>query len=165
MYLRNQPSRRPTPAAIRNAAAAITNESKGSDKRANLSPMERQMLDDTVLPNARRSLSIPALAEHGRQTLEYWGESVSHAEDAKSVARYAADRISAGEAVSDAWLYGPIAVEIERSGLVGADIMRKYRSALYFSAKDLHGEETARDTERAWVARHEAAETPLHGVA
>ena len=28
-----------------------------------------------ILPTARRCLTIPGLAEHGRKTLEFWGEA------------------------------------------------------------------------------------------
>jgi hypothetical protein len=40
-----------------------------------LSRSELALLEDTILPTARRWLTIPGLAEHGRKTLEYWGEA------------------------------------------------------------------------------------------
>lgn len=58
-----------------NAAAppvACTNSDRGS--RSHLSASELDILENQVLPTSRRWLSIPELAEHGKQTLEYWGE-------------------------------------------------------------------------------------------
>lgn len=69
-----------------------------------------------------------------------------------------ARRMNAGETVGDGWLYGRDAVVLIKTGDVSSDLMRRYRSALYFSAKKLHGEEKARLMEEAWIARHDAAE-------
>lgn len=44
--------------------------------RGKLSFDQVQLLNEKVLPTARRWLGIPGLAEHGRQTLAYWGEDV-----------------------------------------------------------------------------------------
>ncbi len=40
-----------------------------------LSPDERFILEDKVLPTARRWLSMPGLDVHAMQTLDYWGET------------------------------------------------------------------------------------------
>lgn len=69
-----------------------------------------------------------------------------------------ARRMNEGEAVGDGWLYGRDALRLMTSGLVPADTIRKYRSALYFEAKAKSGEDNARTMEAAWIARHEAAE-------
>ncbi len=42
--------------------------------RAGLSRDQLYILDTKVLPTARRWLSIPGLAHHGRKTHDYWGE-------------------------------------------------------------------------------------------
>lgn len=70
----------------------------------------------------------------------------------------AARRMNAGESVSDGWLYGRDAVALLRTGDVSSDLMRKYRSSLYFSTKKIYGEEKARLMEEGWIARHDAAE-------
>lgn len=80
----------------------------------------------------------------------------------------AAKRMNAGEAVGDDWLYGLNAAKLEQSGLVGDDIFRRYRSAVYFSHKEFYGEEIARAKEAQWIARHEESsrhhrENPISG--
>lgn len=70
----------------------------------------------------------------------------------------AARRMNEGELVGDGWLYGRDALRLMQSGLVPADTIRKYRSALYFEAKAKSGEDNARTMEAAWIARHEEAE-------
>ncbi|MGR3524864.1 MAG: hypothetical protein ACU0CT_02555 [Paracoccaceae bacterium] len=70
----------------------------------------------------------------------------------------AAHRMNEGEAVGDEWLYGQNAARLIASGLVPADTMRKYRSALYFAAKDDCGADIAKTMEAGWLARHAAAE-------
>ncbi len=42
--------------------------------RNDLSRDELDLLENKILPAARRWLFIPELAEHGRSTLTYWGE-------------------------------------------------------------------------------------------
>lgn len=43
--------------------------------REALTYQERDLLENTVLPTARRWVQkYPGLADHGRQTLAYWGE-------------------------------------------------------------------------------------------
>lgn len=37
---------------------------------------ELDLLESQILPTARRWLSDPGLADHGRQTLMYWGEEI-----------------------------------------------------------------------------------------
>ena len=76
-YIRDQPRRRPTPGDIR---AKIRQPSEATSKVENrgdktkLTPDELDFLEDKILPSARRWLSNPGLADHGRQTLAYWGE-------------------------------------------------------------------------------------------
>lgn len=50
-----------------------TTEIRRGDK-ALLNMDERYMLETKVIPTARRWLGIKGLADHGRQTLEFWGE-------------------------------------------------------------------------------------------
>lgn len=69
-----------------------------------------------------------------------------------------ADRMAAGDAVGDSWVYGRGAVELLREGMVTQDTLRKYRSALYFRAKEVGGPEYAAQIEEAMKARHAAAE-------
>ena len=70
----------------------------------------------------------------------------------------AGKRMAANEAVGDEFMYGRRAVELLRRGFVDLVTMRRYRSGLYFSAKNVYGEATARKMEAEWIARHEAAE-------
>lgn len=52
-----------------------------SGNKARLSVDEQFILEQRVLPEARRWVrDIPALAQHGRATLEYWGESMEVAQ-------------------------------------------------------------------------------------
>lgn len=44
------------------------------DRRA-LTFDERELLETKILPTARRWLKIPGLADHGKQTLRFWGEA------------------------------------------------------------------------------------------
>lgn len=37
---------------------------------------EIDMLENQILPTARRWLRVPGLKEHGKQTLMYWGEEI-----------------------------------------------------------------------------------------
>ncbi len=43
--------------------------------RTTLTPDERNILENQVLPTARRWLSMPGLDVHAMQTLDYWGET------------------------------------------------------------------------------------------
>lgn len=54
-------------------------EEAGRGDRAKLSYDNLKALDDEILPRARKWLSIPGLAEHGRATLDYWGEEIDNA--------------------------------------------------------------------------------------
>ena len=49
-------------------------EKAASGDKSKLSGTELGILEDKVIPTARRWLRIPGLAEHGRKTLDYWGE-------------------------------------------------------------------------------------------
>ena len=65
---------RPSPARIRELCEQRAAKTGTGDKMA-LSRSELALLEDTILPTARRCLTIPGLAEHGRKTLEFWGEA------------------------------------------------------------------------------------------
>lgn len=75
-YIVDQPRRRPTPGDIR---SKIRQPSVGqgaqTDRgdRTKLTPDELDLLEDNILPTARRWLQIPGLAEAGQKTLAYWG--------------------------------------------------------------------------------------------
>lgn len=44
-----------------------------SGNRGTLSFQELELLENTILPTARRWLDIPGLRDHGLATLNYWG--------------------------------------------------------------------------------------------
>ena len=69
----------------------------------------------------------------------------------------AAKRIKAGEAVGDTWVFGRGAVELLNANLVTEDDLRPYRSALYFSAKNVGGRYYADAIEADMLARHKRA--------
>lgn len=69
-----------------------------------------------------------------------------------------AQRMNDGENVGDGWLYGRANIDMMKTGLVSPDTLRRYRSALYFAAKDVYGEEKVKSMEAGWIARHEDAE-------
>lgn len=76
-YIRNQPRRRPTPGDIRaicNGRAETRAGATAWGDKSKLSYDELRILEDKILPTARKWLAIPDLADHGKQTLEYWGE-------------------------------------------------------------------------------------------
>lgn len=70
----------------------------------------------------------------------------------------AAKRMNAGNPVGDDWLFGRRCVELMATGEVSVETLRQYRSGWYFSAKDLYGEDKAREMEDAMLKRHEDAE-------
>lgn len=73
--------------------------------------------------------------------------------------RVAAMRMNEGLPVGDSWLYGRLCIDLYQSGLVHdfQTKLRQYRSALYFSAKDILGQEQAERYEAGFVDRHEEA--------
>lgn len=75
-YLRRQPSRRPAPADVRHRIQASYQQhaQPGSGNKNSLSMDERHLLENKILPTARRWLGTPALRDHGISTLAYWGE-------------------------------------------------------------------------------------------
>jgi len=81
-YRRDEPRRRPTPGDIRQRAASYANariepEDRERDPRLDLSHDELQLLEEKVLPTARRWVAeIPTLAIQGAKTLAHWGERV-----------------------------------------------------------------------------------------
>lgn len=64
----------PTVYEINAASPKRAEDTSERGQRASLSSNDLHTLETKVLPTARRWLEIPSLAEHGRQTLEYWGE-------------------------------------------------------------------------------------------
>lgn len=77
-YLNNQPRRRPTPGDIRSICGARQETKSDSvDPRGDKSKLtfeQLELLEDSILPTARKWLNIPGLEDSARQTLEYWGE-------------------------------------------------------------------------------------------
>jgi hypothetical protein len=65
---------RPSPARIRELCEQRAAKSRGGDKME-LNRAELALLEDIILPGARRWLTIPGLAEHGRKTLAFWGDA------------------------------------------------------------------------------------------
>ena len=45
---------------------------KGDRSKLNFDKLD--ILENQILPTARRWLKIPGLKEHGQRTLDYWGE-------------------------------------------------------------------------------------------
>ncbi|MAK86554.1 MAG: hypothetical protein CMK96_06350 [Pseudomonas sp.] len=77
--------------------------------------------------------------------------------------KVAADRMSRREPVGEGYLYGSLAVEMQRRGLVDPETLRKSRSEAYFHRKNVYGAEKARqweDEARARHARREREYTP-----
>lgn len=81
----------------------------------------------------------------------------NNSDDVFSPAAINAARMNAGQSVGDDWLYGRFCHELMETGDVTDDLLRKYRSALYFDAKAAVGEDKARQQEADWVKRHETA--------
>ena len=73
-YLRSQPNRRPTPADIRSRINGTNATDKIEGDKSKLSVDQIELLETQILPTARRWLSIPGLADRGKQTLAFWGE-------------------------------------------------------------------------------------------
>ena len=78
-YLASYSKRRPTPADIRGIIVKSRNGGETAVRQGDRTALphdERKLLEEKILPTARRWLNIPGLKDHGRQTLEYWGERV-----------------------------------------------------------------------------------------
>ena len=73
-WMRTQRGRKPTPGDIY-ALAQVNQKPVVGDRgdRGTLSHDERVLLEEKVIPTARHWLGS-GLDEHGRKTLEYWGE-------------------------------------------------------------------------------------------
>lgn len=72
-WLRDHPRRRPTPGDIRAKASTAAPTALGD--RSRLSHDELILLEEKVLQTARRWVrTYPGIADHGRQTLAFWGE-------------------------------------------------------------------------------------------
>lgn len=77
-YIIDQPRRRPTPGDIRSKIrepSKSAQKRRGEGDRTSLTHDELFLLEEKILPTARRWLEIPSLREHGMKTLEYWGEA------------------------------------------------------------------------------------------
>ena len=79
-YLRNQPRKRPTPADILRFAESRPQRPQNPQAegdRTKLSLDEQRLLDDEILPTARRWLEEkPGLARHAMKVLAFWGEAI-----------------------------------------------------------------------------------------
>jgi hypothetical protein len=74
-YIAKEPKRRPTPADIRGFILDYRHDAQAArGDRSKLTYDELGVLENKVLPTARRWLTIPALREHGEKTLAFWGE-------------------------------------------------------------------------------------------
>ena len=158
-YLHNQPRRRPTPGDIRAAAQAFGkngSEAKNGAK-AELTRDDLHILETKILPTARRWLGIPDLADHGRKTLEYWGEFEHKSEWTLNPENLTAGRIKRGEAVGDNYIFGRTAVDLIKANLITENDLKPYRSAMFFQDKDVSGEEVARQREHSRRVKHDAA--------
>jgi hypothetical protein len=76
-----------------------------------------------------------------------------------------ADRMNAGEAVSDASLYGSQACELIARGLVDKSTMERYRRAAFNSRSKFYGDEAAIKWESEAKAKHDAARQAWKGRA
>ncbi len=86
------------------------------------------------------------------------GKAQAQSEWTLDPAALAAKRMNEGQGVGDDWLFGRRCHELMATGEVSQDTLRAYRSAWYFSAKDLHGEEKARRMEQEMYRKHDASE-------
>lgn len=82
---------------------------------------------------------------------------IAEADDIDSL-KIISDKMNAGEPVGDGSFYGRLAVDIKARGLVSEQTFRAYRSAWYFKAKQVYGQEKALRIEGELKSRHEAAE-------
>ncbi len=74
-YMRDQPRQKPSPGAIRSRAQAFQgNKEASTGDKSELTADQLHLLENKILPTARRWLDIPDLREHGEKTLAYWGE-------------------------------------------------------------------------------------------
>ena len=84
IYLRDQPRRRPTPGDILARAQARparperhSQHPQGEGDRSKLTMDQQNILDNEVLPTARRWLAErPTLARQAIKTLTFWGEAI-----------------------------------------------------------------------------------------
>ena len=68
----------PTPREIIDVVAKLRGDRDihGRGDRGKLNFDERALLEQKIIPAARRWISIPGLKDHGKATLEFWGETV-----------------------------------------------------------------------------------------
>lgn len=71
-------------------------------------------------------------------------------------AEMAARRMSAGDTVSEGWVYGVGACELAARGLVDHETMSRYRSAAFYARKELYSHDAALAWEAEAKERHEA---------
>lgn len=98
------------------------------------------------------------ITEAARSVRGIVGKTVSQGDELDPV-HVAADRMNSGDSVGEHWLYGVCALDLEESGLVSAETMRRHRSAWYFAMKDTYGEDVARATEDDRKSKHDRAKT------
>lgn len=75
-------------------------------------------------------------------------------QEVKSDLDIVAGRINNGDPVGDGWLYGKNALDLVASGKVSETQLRSYRSALFFSMRDVWGEGPAIEREAEMKRRH-----------
>lgn len=92
------------------------------------------------------------------------GDGLVSAGDAFSVGITAA-RMAKGQGVGEGWLWGRNAVDLERSGLVDAATMRRYRTAAFVARKQAYGEAAALAWEDHAKWMHDAAKATAEGKA
>ena len=71
--------------------------------------------------------------------------------------RVNANRIKAGEAVGDDYIYGGLAAELLKIRRITENDLRPYRSSMFFADRSLHGEDIAKRKEGERKAKHDAA--------
>ncbi len=115
---------------------------------------------ETHLDENADTRAWPTVSEIKKAAISLRGTQSKHIAEADDIdpIKIIGERMSAGEAVGDGYLYGRMALDLEKRGLVSPDVLRKCRSALYFNLKHVYGEEKARTMEAAFLKRHERAE-------
>lgn len=102
----------------------------------------------------------PTAAEIKKAAISLRGTTTKHVAEADDIdpLEIIAERMQRNEPVGDGYAYGRLAVDMQTRGLVTSDILRKYRSDLYFKLKRVYGEEKAREMEAQFIKRHAQAE-------
>lgn len=120
---------------------------------------------EVTLDEAAETRAWPTVAEIRKAAMVIRGPGSKHVAEVGDIDPLAiiAERINAGDLVGDGYLYGRLAVDLQRRGLVTVDTLRKYRSALYFRLKNTYGEDRAREMEARFIQRHDDAEAVSNG--